>query len=179
MPGQWLLTDAPRVFGWEVRKGWGLTGASVIPVGDPLTILKFDIKIWNNLDAKIFRNLLKTLLKKPAGLLPGSTSTAGMGIDFLQAKDLGIVSVVVQMVTALINPLVTSGGKGPWTAKCELLEYRKPTAAIKTPTTTFPDQGSPNPSAKDNLDKEIQVAGQQAQAAAQALAQALSGGPKP
>lgn len=179
MPGQWILIDCPREFGWDIRMGYGMTGATVVPIGDPLASPEFLVNIWNDSDAAIYRSLLKTILKKPVGLIPGSTTAAGMGIDQPQLKDIGVTSVVVKRVSPLINPLVTSGGRGPWTAKVQFLEYRAPIPALPKPSQSIPDKAPPTPSASDLIDVETQRLTKGFTSAAGGLVQALLPGPKP
>lgn len=161
MPGQWLLTEATRVFGWEERAGNYLSGATLVPKGDPLLSVKYSVKIWTSADAGIYRKLLGTLLKKPviqvtgvSGIIQTNASTAVLGIDDPPLKDVGVTQVVVVSVTPLINPLVGSGGKGAWTASVEFKEYRKPIAALPIPDQSVPDNGAVTPSAFNNLQQE-------------------------
>jgi hypothetical protein len=180
MPGQWLLTELTRVFGWDERQGYGLSGAYLVPKGDPLVEMSFDVNIWASADAANYRQLLKTVLRKPTGLVIGaSNSSAAMGISFPQVNDMGITAVVVTAVTPLMNPLVTSGGKGPWKAKVKLKEFRAPLPAIGIPKTVIPDKAPPNPSAQDNLDTENAKLATQFANNAQNLATLLQGGPTP
>ncbi len=154
MPGQWVLTDCTRVFGWQIQQAFGLTGATVLPIGDPLLKAKFAVKIWTNADAQQYQLALKTVLRKPAYAVPGAAVTAGMGIDQKQLLSVGVDTVVLWSVTPLINPLVTSGGKGAWTATVEFLEYRAPQPAIAKPSQKIPDKAPPMPSAQDAADLE-------------------------
>jgi hypothetical protein len=179
MPGQSLLVDCTREFGWQIRKGFGLIGATVVPIGDDPMVFKFKIKIWTSPDAATYRGLLKTILRKPVGLLPGSPISAGMGWDHPVGNDLGVTAVVIKNVSGLLNPLVDSGGKGPWTASCSFYEYRKPLPAVVTPTTTYPGVAPPNPPATNAVEVEIQSQAAQTSALAAQLAARTSGGPVP
>jgi hypothetical protein len=154
MPGQWLLMEATRVFGWEERVGSYLSGATLVPKGDPLLLARYAIRIWTSADAASYRRLLGTTLKKPviqmsatAGLILTNASTAVLGIDDAQLKDIGVSKVVVWSVSALLNPLATGSGRGPWTAYVEFKEYRKPRPALPIPDQTIPDTGPVTPSA--------------------------------
>ena len=179
LPGQWLLVGCTRTFGWQVQKGNGLSGATMVPIGDDPMVLKFAIKIWTSSDAALYRSLLKTILKKPVGLLPGSPVSAGMGIDHPGALDMGVNAVVVKSVSGLMSPLVSSGGKGAWTGEAEFYEYRKPLAAVPTPTTTYPGVAPPNPPASTAVQIENAKLAAEAQKLAAQQAALLSGGPKP
>lgn len=179
MPGQWLLVDCTRVFGWQIQKLYGQTGATLLPIGDDPIVAKFAIRIWASTDAANYRMALRSVLKKPVNLVPGSTATAGMGIEQPQLNDMGVKAVVVKSVTPLINPLVTSGGRGPWTAACEFYEYRPPLAALPKPNQQTPDRSPSAPSAQDLLDTENARLANTFSAKAAALALKFSGGPKP
>lgn len=162
MPGQWLLTEATRVFGWEERVGNYLTGATLVPKGDPLLLAKYSIRIWSSADVGLYRTLLGTILKKPviqlaglsSGLIQTNAATAVLGIDDPSLKDVGVTKVVVWSVTPLINPLVGSGGRGPWTAAVEFKEYRKPRPALPIPDQTIPDVGPVTPSSFSAMQAE-------------------------
>lgn len=151
MPGQWLLTRATREFGWQEQKANFMTGAFLVPIGDPLMPIEYDVKIWNSGDAGVYRGLLKSLLKKPVTVVPGSaSSTAALGIDDPSLKDLNVSKVVVLSASALLNPLLSSGGKGAWTAKVTFKEYRPARPALPIPDQNIPDPGAVTPSAFTN-----------------------------
>jgi hypothetical protein len=161
MPGQWLLVGAKRIFGWEQRQASYMTGATLVPTGDPLLWVRYDVRIWNSGDAMIYRNLLKGLLKKPVvqissttGLVTTNAATAALGIDDPSLKDVGVTQVVVASVTPLYNPLKTSGGRGPWTAEVEFIEWRKPRAALAIPDQTIADPGPVTPAAVNMVAQE-------------------------
>lgn len=154
MPGQWLLTQCTREYGWEIRKGNGLSGATLVPIGDPLIEITFQIKIWTSTDAAFFLQAQKQILKKPAFAVPGTGEFAGFGISQPQLASVGVDTVVIKSITPLMNPLVTSGGKGPWTATVVFLEYRQPIAAIKKPNQRIPDKAPPTINAKAAVDIE-------------------------
>jgi hypothetical protein len=173
MPGQWLLTECTRTFGWQVQKGYGLTGATLLPIGDDPLTAKFSVKIWESTGAAAYRQLLRDTLRKPVGLIAGSTSSAGMGIEHPQLNDMGVVAVVVKSVTPLMNPLVTSGGKGPWTATVEFYEYRAPIPALPKPNQATPDRAPPTPSAQDLQEVEAARLAKLARDKADALARRM------
>lgn len=154
-PGQWLLVDAKRTFGWEIRQGNYLTGATVVPKGDPLMQVRYDIRIWTPNDAGVYRKMLRTTLKKPiiqltgasSGIITLNSASAAMSIDDPSLKDVSVSSVVVLSASVLYHPLKTSGGHGAWTAEVEFLEFRQPIAALPLPDQTIPDQGPVTPAA--------------------------------
>jgi hypothetical protein len=152
MPGQWLLKSAPKFFGWQEQAATFMNGAYLVPKGDPLVLVEYDVRIWSSADAVVYRALLGTLLKKPVIVVPGvGGSSAALGIHDPSLKDVGVTSVVVWSVTPLYNPLVTSGGKGPWTASVAFKQYRPLTPAPPVPDQTIPDPGAVTPAAANNL----------------------------
>ena len=159
MPGQWLLVEATRHYGWEMQVGSYLTGAVLIPKGDPLMAIKYMVRIWEDGTAAAWDGIVKTILRKPVfaltgaatGIVSANLSSAALGISDPALKQLGVTTVVVKSVGALINPLVSSGGKGPWTTQVEFYEYRKPLPALPIPDQTIPDPGAVSPSASNNV----------------------------
>lgn len=152
MPGQWLLMRSARVFGWQQQKPNFMTGAYLIPTGDPLMEIEYEVRIWESGTMGMFRGLLGTLLKKPVVALGGPVPvSAALGINDPVLKDMGVTRVVVSSVEPPKNPLVTSGGKGPWIAKVGFIEYRPALPALPVPDQTIPDPGAVTPSAASNL----------------------------
>jgi hypothetical protein len=179
LPGQWLLTSVVREFGWQVRVAYGETGADILPIGDPLCVAKFAIKIWLPADAARYAHCLKTILSKGACIVPGTTSSAAMDVDQRQLNSIGIKSVVLKSVTPLFNPLVASGGRGAWTAEAEFMEYRLPIPVIKKPDQRIPDKAPPVVTAKTAVQIEDQRLAQGVADRAKLIVQRLGHTPKP
>lgn len=152
MPGQWLLTKCQRTFGWQKQLANFLSGGTVVPTGDPPADIEYEVRIWESGAMGIFRKLLQTTLKKPAvSINSGLPASAALGIDDPALKDLGITKVVVAFIDYPKNPLVSSGGKGPWIGKVGFIEFRRPIAASPVPNQDIPDPGAVTPSAASNL----------------------------
>ena len=154
MPGQWLLTRCLRQFGWQEQQASFLTGAFLVPKGDPLMHVEYEVRIWESGTMGVFRQLLQTILKKPVVALPGGVLpvSAALGLHDPCLKDLGVTNVVVDFIDYPKNPLVSSGGKGAWIGKIGFIEYRPAkAAALPVPDQTIPDPGAVTPSAASNL----------------------------
>jgi hypothetical protein len=158
LPGQWLLTGSRKVHGWQVIQGNYLLGARLVPTADPVTEVTFAVKVWADADALTFRRMLRNgILSKPVitlknptnGFVSGfDTSTAVMTIEHPAVNDLSITRVVLASKTPLYNPLVSSGGKGPWTAEITFLEWPGDfRAAPPIPDQTISDPGAVTPNA--------------------------------
>lgn len=151
MPGQWVLSDASKVFGWQEQKGFGLSGAFAFPTGDELVHAKFTVSIWTSVDFAAFREVRKSLLKKPVFTVGGTLTSKALGIDHPELKAMGVTAVVVKSVSAMVND-----GTGLWTCSVEFLQWRKPVLALPKPSTVIPDAPPPQPTAQDAQDIEIQ-----------------------
>jgi hypothetical protein len=165
MPGQWLLSVV-RKFGWQEQQANFMTGAFLVPKGDPLVHFSYEIRFWESGAMGIFRQLLQTLLKKPVLAVPGGfiPVSAALGIDDRVLKDLGVTTCVIESIEYPKNPLLSSGGKGAWIGKIGFIQYRSPVAALPVPDQTIPDPGAVTPAAANSL------AAAQASAAAGAAA---------
>lgn len=149
-PGQWILQPCSREFGWQINKGFALSGASVFPTGDELLVAPFLIKIWTDAQYDLFVPFAAQFLKK-AVISPGGGFTAfAMGITHPELQRLGIQSFVVKK-----HPVLTRNEKGLWTGVAEFLEYRKPVPALGKPNAAIPGAATPVPTATDKLDAEI------------------------
>jgi hypothetical protein len=143
MPGKWTLTSADKVFGWQINKAYGLSGATVFPAGDELVVPKFHGEIWADADAAEFKFIRKILLIKPT-FIGASGAVNALGIDHPELKIVGVTAVVVQKIGVL-----THAGKGKWVADIEFLQYRSPIPAPPIQAQVIPDatQNPPNPAA--------------------------------
>ena len=159
LPGKWTLVEAKRQFGWQIQKGFGLSGAFVLPTGDELVIARFRGEFFASSDWNIYKNLRKQLFTKPVFSVGGALLTAAMGIDHPTLKALGVTQVVIY---AVHGELQEEGGL--WTQVIELLEYRPPLPAPPKPKTVIPDIANPTPTAQDAQEVEIQKLTAQASA---------------
>jgi hypothetical protein len=150
MPGLWVLKEAPKEFGWQVQKAFGLSGAFVFPIGDEIVAPKFEISIWRSADYAVFREVRKTLLKKPVFTVGGTLSSKALGIYHPELKDLGVEAVVVKLVTPMVND-----GTGLWQGTVQFYQWRKPVLAPPKPSTKIPDVAPPQPTATDAQQVEI------------------------
>jgi hypothetical protein len=151
MPGSWVLNDADKVFGWQVQKAFGLSGATVFPIGDEIVAPKFTVSLWTTAQMLVFREVRKVLLKKPVFSVGATTTSKALGIDHPELKALGVTAVVVKRITPIIND-----GTGLWSCTVEFYQWRKPVLAPPKPSTAIPDAAPPQPTAQDNQDIEIQ-----------------------
>jgi hypothetical protein len=150
-PGKWTLMRGARQYGWDVRKGAALIGATVVPMGDELMRPRFLVEIWDPKDYARFQVFRATYLKKQLVSVAGSPVGVAIGIDHPELKALNAASFVPSEVNALVND-----GFGVWTAEIEFLEFRKPLPALSKPTAAMPDATPPIPTAQTQVEIELQ-----------------------
>jgi hypothetical protein len=167
-PGKWTLQKGDKEYGWQIRQATAMTGATVVPIGDPLVEPEFLIEFWDPLDYQAFKLFRTTYLKKPLVAVTGSPTGLALGIDHPELKELGVSSVVVKTITPVLND-----GYGVWSCKVKFLQYRKPLPALSKPDAAIPDNGVPRPTALT----QTEIALQQGQAQLQALKAGALGGP--
>lgn len=152
MPGKWTLKEAPKKFGWQIQKGFGLSGAFVAFMGDELIVPKFEIELWASDDCRRFKLLRKTKLNKAVLFIQGALTTAAMGIDHPELKALGCGAVVVGQV----GPLLLQSA-GEFHTEVTFIQWRPRVVAAATPQQKTPDKGQPKPQALDAQDLQIQT----------------------
>lgn len=160
-PGKWTLIRAPKIYGWDIRQGYGLSGATVVPKGDELVAPRFLVELWTGLDYQLFQAFRSAFLKKALVGVAGSPVAMALGIDHPELKALGCTSVVVREVNPLLND-----GWGVYQCEVEFLQYRPPAPALSKPNAAIPDTTPPAPTAQTQTEIELQ----KAQAELQALA---------
>ena len=146
MPGQWILQPGGKEFGWQIQQGWGLSGATVRPLGDLLPGPIFLVKFWNAMDWDLFQPFRDKYLSKAVFTVAGA-KTYAIGIYHPELAAVGVTSVVPKKV-----PWFCNNGKGLWTGMVEFLQYRKPVIVAESPNASIPAAAAPTPSASDQLD---------------------------
>lgn len=153
-PGKWSLVRGPKVYGWEIRKGMYLSGATVVPTGDDLVEPEFLVEIWDPVDYIAFKAFRAAYLKKALIGVAGAPVASALGINHPELQELGCSSVVVKEINPMLND-----GTGVWTSTVKFLQYRPPQPALGKPDATIPDAAPPAPTAQDNLEREVEQAG--------------------
>lgn len=151
-PGKWTLQKADKEYGWQIRKGFGNSGATVVPTGDELVEPEFLVEFWDPEDWVLFQPFRALYLKKALVGVPGSPSSMALGIDHPELKAQGCTSVVVRKVSIFKND-----GFGVWSGTVLFLQYRPPQLALSKPAAAIPDVGTPRPTAQDALEAQIQA----------------------
>ena len=159
-PGKWTLEKGDKTYGWEIRKGAGLSGATVVPTGDDLMEPEFIVEFYDPLDFLAFKLFRTAYLKRALVAVQGSPVALALGIDHPELKELGLSSVVVKSISPVLND-----SYGIWSCKVKFLQYRPPGPALSKPSAAIPDTGAPRPTALN----QVEIALQQGQVTLQAL----------
>lgn len=125
--------DSPRR--WDERRGYGLSGATVVFRGIGLSEFKARLRLYNSQDWSNW-HAFRGLLQRPPTPTPSATSVQrpprvvprALDIQHPLLEDLGIRSVVVVNV---LQPEQT--GNGEWTIEIVFKEFRRPVVALSRP----------------------------------------------
>lgn len=127
-PGLAVVRGAGSPRKWDVRDGYGLTGAVCVFMGEGLASFEVDIFCWEPehfLAWPIFARL--TLVNPPIGARPTSMSIQH---PVLNDPPLSISQVVVTNVGQWEQD---PDGNGMWVRTISFLQYRKPRPALVKP----------------------------------------------
>jgi hypothetical protein len=151
MPGKWTLQPGGKDFGYQIQKGWGLSGAFANPTGEELAEADFLIELWASYQRFQMRQVTSGLLLQAMWRPSGTSSSKALGISHPELKAVGVTSVLVKRL-----PWFTDAGKGRWTGTIRFLQWRPPVTAPPRPNQAIPEPAPPKPTATDNQQVEIQ-----------------------
>lgn len=135
---------------WDVRQGYGLSGAWVVYTGDGLAKFAVQIELWLPEHFLAWKVFSKLCLERP---LPGMKPKAqDIKHPLLNMSPFNISSVVVEDVEAF-----SQDEFGMWTTKISFLQFRAPRPALGKPLASIPSASKPTPTAQDAADLEIQA----------------------
>jgi hypothetical protein len=146
--------DSPRE--WDIRQGYGFSGATVVFKGTGLSKFSVDIDLWLP-EHFILWNVFAAILVPP---LPGPAGFAlGIQHPIINGPPHGIHEVVVENVS---QPVQSDLGK--WTYTIAFLQYRKPLPALSRPIAAIPAVGTPQPTAQDQNEVKMKALAAEAKA---------------
>jgi hypothetical protein len=157
-PGIARLMSCNAAQAWDVKKGYGLNWATVVPMGEELTKLVFRIEIWTAEQSALWDTFAATYLSRPVPPPSGTNDPRSFGFSHEEASGppFNVVSVVVLDVRWL-GP--TEDNMKVY--EVELLEWRKPVAAPGSVNTSTPAVEQPMPTAQTKQEQEQNGATQQ------------------
>lgn len=147
--------DSPR--NWDVRQGYGFSGAVVVYKGTGLSKFTVDIELWLP-EHFVLWNVFAKVLEAPK---PGLAGGFALGIKhpIINGPPHAISEVVVENVSQPVQ-----NDLGRWTYTISFLQYRKPLPAIARPIAAIPAASAPMPTAQTAAEVEMLKLSAQAQA---------------
>ena len=122
-PGIATIDGASSPRSWDERRGYGLSGATLVYKGLKLAKFTLELKLVTSEDFAAWDSWRPIVQRPPAGQRPRA-----LDIEHPITEMLGIRSVVVEDV---LQPKQT--GDGEWTIEIKLLEFRAPARAVVRP----------------------------------------------
>lgn len=146
-PGSARIRKASDPRTWEVRKGYGFSGANTVFTGDDLKPFSLDVVLWTPEQFDEWATFAKVLVKPTA-----ATRWKAIGIyhPILRVPPLNISAVVVQDVSQF-----DVDEHGQWMCTIELLPFRAPKPALVKPAAAIPGVAKPTPTAQDAADVKM------------------------
>ena len=122
-PGVAFLKSCTAKYGWDIRKGYALSGATVVQTGAELSAPVFDVRLWTADHWQLWKIFASTLLKKGAIVPAGQTESLALVISHpvLNAPPHLLSEVVVDSVSAAVQD-----DDGVWHIEVTFLEFRAP-----------------------------------------------------
>jgi hypothetical protein len=108
---------------WDERRGYGLSGSTVVFRGIGLATGKLILRLYTEQDFADWSSFSELVQRPPSG-----ERSRALDISHPILEDLGIRSVVVEDVK---QP--TQTGDGEWTIEIALKEFRRPVVALSRP----------------------------------------------
>jgi hypothetical protein len=147
------LVKADSPSGIDIRKGYGLSGATTVPTGEEPSDIEFLIEIWKESVLPEWYSFAKKWLTRPVALPPGGIKAMALPISHpgLNNPPINVTQVLRHNCTALLND-----GYGLWSCTVSLLQFRLPKIAMSKPLATLPSAKNARPTAQDANDVEKQ-----------------------
>ncbi len=122
-PGLAEISDASSPRRWDERKGYGLSGSTVVFRGIGLAKPILTLRLYSAEDFAAWESWRPLVARPPLGSRPRALD---IWHPFLE--EAGIGSVVVEDVSQPVQ-----SGDGEWTITIKLIEYRRPKLTLARP----------------------------------------------
>jgi hypothetical protein len=148
-PGRAIVRPAGSPRDWNIRKGYGFSGATIVYAGANLAKFEVDITLWEDPLHWIEWKAFSLILAKP---IPPVVAGLGIQHPLLNMAPWNISAVVVEDVTGF-----EESDFEEFTCTIKFIEYRAPVPAIGKPIVTVPTAVVPPPTPEDAQDIQIQT----------------------
>jgi hypothetical protein len=152
-PGKATIRGASSPRGWDERKGYALSGATLVPSGNPLGEFEILFEFWDETQIPLWYSFASKYFDESVRLVPGTLKPKALGIEhpILSAPPLRITEAVVLDATQL-----DMDETGLWSCTVKFKRYRKALPALSPPDASIPAAQKPAPTAQDAAEREIQ-----------------------
>ena len=154
-PGKAIVRVGPGVSprGWDERNGYAMSGATLVPKGNPLGVFSVRFEFWDPTQMPAWYAFAAKYFDESVRFNPGSIQPRALGIShpILEAPPLRITEVVVTDATGLDQE-----DGGLWWCEVFFKRFRKAVPAKQPPLAAIPAAATATPTAQDNADLEIQ-----------------------
>lgn len=153
-PGKCTIRNTHSPRGWDIRQGYGQTGAVVVPKGDGVATFEILFEIFDAADVPAWYAFAANYFDRAVKYYPGQLKPKTLGISHpqLSAPPLRVTQVIVLDTTGLEQDDDDLGG---WHATVQFQEYRPPVMAAAPPDAAIPAAAPPQPTAEDAADAAI------------------------
>jgi hypothetical protein len=149
-PGVCRFEGAALVRSWDIRKGYGFSGASTVYTGENLAEFNAIITLWEPSHFVEWDTFSRAFLRVPVGVRP---SAFDLDHPIINGTPLYIRSVVVKKVSQFVkvSPM-------KWECTITFLQYReaKP-LQLGRPVQSIPAVPKPEPTVQDKYDVQIKA----------------------
>lgn len=146
-PGVATPVKAGSPFKWDERPGYGLTGATLVPMGGGLSSFDILIDLWRPSQFKEWDVFSKLVLEQP----PKPPYGHGIIHPLLNRSPLLIKSVVIENVSQF-----EQDDYGLWTCAISVKAYRAPAPILIKPAAPTPGLPQKLPTAKDEFEVQME-----------------------
>ncbi len=151
--GRAIVQNVTSPRGWDERKGYAITGATLIPTGNPLADFSIRFEFWDPADMPPWYSFAAKYFDESVRFDPGTQTPRALGIfhPVLAAPPIRITQVVVTNATG-----IEKDDTGLHFCEVSFKRYRKLKQAQAAPAAAIPAAASSQPTAQDAADLEIQ-----------------------
>jgi|HubBroStandDraft_3_1064219.scaffolds.fasta_scaffold171502_2 hypothetical protein len=163
-PGKVTVRGLKQPSGWDERKGYAMSGATLVPSGDPLANFDLFFEFWLVVHRKQWEAFYGKYFALAAKLVAGSTASVIGPSGFPvrpNPQAIGVYHPLIQF-NKIASCVVTNRGElhndetGGWSQVISLRQYRKPVMALQRPIGTIPSAIVNAPIASTKAEIEIQ-----------------------
>lgn len=151
-PGQAIIKPPNSPRGWDERQGYALSGASLVPSGNPLGTFSIVFRFWDPAVMPAWYEYAATYFDESVRFNPGTITPRALGIyhPILAAPPIRITQVVVTDAIGLDKT-----EDGLWFAEVYFKRYRAPVKVPPAPKAAIPAAATAAPVATDAAQVEI------------------------